>query len=166
MMDKYLSNPKILKIIDQLGDYFKDLPHLPKNIKDFLVGIAPIAALIGGVLTIFSSLSMLLMVVGLNGLSPFAFMVGSLYWRGHLLFLGLLAVIYLLVGGLLIKAFPLLKKRRFAGWLYLYYAMIISLLSSLLSINGFGGLIWEAIWLGIHLYLLYEIRPAYKKAKK
>jgi hypothetical protein len=45
-----LTDAKAMGFIDQVGDVFKGLPHLPASIIEILVKVAPWLALLGGVL--------------------------------------------------------------------------------------------------------------------
>jgi len=162
-MNKYLTDPKVMKLIDQVGSYFKDLPHLPKNIVDFLVKVSPWLAGIGGVMSILSSLSMISVLLNFSPFLRFSqinFGVGPSYMVMTLLFL----VSQLAMGFLLLKAFKPLKERQEIGWIYLYWVMLIGLATSLISlIFSVQSLIGTVIWLVVDLYLMFEVRSAYKK---
>lgn len=146
-MNEILTNKKIINLIDQVGEYFKDLPHLPENIKNFLIKIAPFLALIGGILSLVSALT---------------FFSGFIFYLPNLLtsILDLASAVFLLM------AFKPLKEGNFLGWLYLYYSTLVSLIAGFIGVSYAPmSLIWTLIWLVIDLYLLYEIRNGFKKAK-
>lgn len=163
-MEKYLTHPKAIKLIDQVGEYFKDLPHLPANLIDFIVKVSPFLALIGGALSVLSSISMISVVLNF---SPF-FKYGHYGWGSqYLAFTLITGVLQLLSGVLLLLAFKPLQKKEKIGWLYLYYTVILSIVMSLVSLTtSMSSLLYSLIWIALDLYLIYELRSSYQPAKK
>lgn len=161
-MKKYLEHPQALKLIDQLGEYFKDLPHLPPKVLKFLVKILPILALIGGVLSLFSSFSMLSILFGYGSLMRYS---GAFFGPGYYLLTIISLVLMVSTGAILLMAFKPLKEGQQLGWLYLFYSTVLSILSSLISATfSMPSLLWALIWIAIDLYLVFELRASYKKA--
>jgi hypothetical protein len=135
---------------------------LPKGLVNFFVSVAPWLAGIGGVLAIFSGLGLLGSWLGwgaswwmqLSGLSPIYFL--------------LTGVLQILGGIVLLLAFNPLKMRLVTGWILLFVNMGISLLQSLVALvfaySASGSLLGTVLGLAIGLYLLFEMRGAYKSA--
>jgi hypothetical protein len=140
------------KMLDQ--SYAK-LPVLPKGASDFIVSVAPWLALIFGLLSILTG------VAGfgfLAVLSPFAAVAGA----GGYAVMGLVASLILLIEGVvMLLAFSPLKGRHVRGWNLLFWVLVLSVLSSIVSLRVFS--IVEAI-IGalIGYYFLYEVRNYYK----
>lgn len=163
-MKKYLMDPKALKMIDQIGDYFKGLPHLPEGIVDFFVKIAPFFAIIGGILNIFSSLSMLAVYLNFRPFYRYSYM-GMGYGQNYLLLGLILAILQITMGALLIMAFKPLQERTKLGWVYMYYTVVISIIMTLVSlVFASGNIISSVFWILVDMYLIYEMRPSYGKA--
>jgi len=162
-MQKYLTDPRVMKLINQVGTYFKDLPHLPKNMVDFLVKISPWLAGIGGVMSILSSISMLSALLNFSPFLRFT-QINFGFGPSYLVMTLLYIASQLAMGFLLLKAFKPLKERLELGWIYLYWVMLVGLATSLISlIFSFQSLIGMVIWLVIDLYLMFEVRAEYKK---
>ena len=138
-----------------LDESYAKLPVLPKGVNDFIVSVAPWLALILGILAILAGVA----AFGfLSFLSPYAAMAGA----GQYAVTGLLASLVLLVQGVIeLLAFPSLKSRKVRGWNLLFWSLVLSVVSSLLSLRVFG--VVEAI-IGalIGYYFLYQVRTYYK----
>lgn len=136
-----------------LEEWFAKLPPLSKNAQEAIVRITPWLALIFGILgvlgtlagfgilTVFSPL-----VVLSSGLSGAA---GSLISAG----LGLAAAILLLL------AYPGTKMRKYKGWRFIFWSEIVNIIAAVLSFSLIGVFINL-----IGFYLLFQIKPYYKKA--
>lgn len=138
-----------------LAPLFAKAPHLPPNIRQSLVDIVPWLALIGGVLGIAGILSAGMFT---SMLFSFSFMMGGMmstvYAIGMLL--GLVsAVLYLL-------AYQPLSQRKKTGWNYLFYALLLSVVSFVLNLIAGYGMAGQVLGLLLGLWLLFEIRDAYK----
>ncbi len=138
-----------------LDDSYAKLPALPKGATDFIVNIAPWLSLIFGVLSILVGVS----AFGfLAVLSPFAAVAGA----GAYAITGLLSSLVLLVEGvIMIVAFPSLKKRGQRGWNLLFWSLILSVVSSVLSLNVFG-VVQSVVGALIGYYFLYQMKSYYK----
>lgn len=138
-----------------LAPLFAKAPHLPPNIRQSLVDIVPWLALIGGVLGIAGILSAGMFT---SMIFSFSFMVGGMmstvYAVGMLLG-GVSAVLYLL-------AYQPLSQHRKTGWNYLFYALLLSVVSFALNLIAGYGMAGQAVGLLLGLWLLFEIRDAYK----
>ena len=128
----------------------KKAPALPKNIKEILVKFAPWLAIIGVVL----SIPALLALFGLGAMMyslPYAYGVGRGGFSLAALFLVAVAVLEAL-------SVPGLMKKKMAGWNFLYYAVWVNAVYSLISYD----LVGLAVGLVISLYLLFQVKSYYK----
>lgn len=137
-------------LILKLEGFYKNIPALPTNIRDFLVKIAPWIALVFGILGVIGGLSIL-------SLSPVAAVVGPRNIPG-LVISGILAIIS---SGLLLFAFPKLRRFEKGGWRFLFWSEVISVVSSLITLSV-GNLIGTLIGAFIGFYLLFQIKSYYK----
>ncbi|MCS7212087.1 MAG: hypothetical protein RMI34_12365 [Chloroherpetonaceae bacterium] len=129
---------------EQIGGIALQLPALPPNIKEVFFKIMPYLGIVWLVLGILG-------LVGLLAIGVLAILTLALGPLAFLSFVTLLATV--IMTGL---ALPGLFNRRREGWVWLYYAELVGLLSNVLSFSLFGiivGLLW--------LYLLFQIRESY-----
>lgn len=145
-----------------LVDFFKSWPRLPKELTKFLADWAWLFTLIGvvlGVLGLFSALSVVLFGAAL--LTSAAGVLGA--GIGALATIGLIVSLLFSVVILYLEAMAIspLKEKKKKGWDYIYWAMLVSILSTiittLLTLN-FVGLIYSAIFVVLGGYILFEVR--------
>ena len=138
-------------IITSVEKVYDKLPSLPKNVNEFIVTVTPWLALIFGILGVLGSLS----AFGISVVaSPLVALGGGFNAATGLIvatIIGLVASILELV------AFPALLGRRRSGWTFLFWVEALGILSSIVSLSGFG-VIMALIW----LYFLFQIKPYYK----
>ncbi len=134
--------------------YFaKKAPALPKNIKGIIVSLAPWLEILGVVF----SLPALFSMFGFN-----AMMYGTPYGgyvsanAGYNFSLASIFMVASLV--LMVLAIPGLFKRSKMGWNYVYYAVLLNAVYSLISMQLFGFIIGSII----SFYLLFQVRSYYK----
>lgn len=137
-----IKNKYLTQIEETLDLYFgKKAPPIPENIKEILVKYYPYLIILAIALTFPS----LLLAFGLRG---FGVVYNFSFW-------GLLGLAALVIQAI---AIPGLFKRTKESWRLMFYASLVSLLSSLLSLN-IGPLIIGGT---ISLYLLFQIKSYYK----
>lgn len=134
-----------------LGEILGNLPNLPLIWRENIAKYGPWATLIilllalPGVLAVF-------------GLSTYVFSVASragYYHRsGFDIFILILVIASLIFEAL---ALPGLFKRLKQGWVFIFYASLIAIVSNVLSFN-FGSLLGSAI----SLYIIFQIKSQYK----
>jgi len=129
---------------------------LPQEVKEFLAKVSPYLIIIFAIM----ALPIIFAALGLTAiLSPFAMMGGYRYgfeW-GFFTIIGLaISVITVIIE---IVAVPGLFKRTEAAWRLLFYASIISLIGTLLSLSGIISGIVGAI---IGWYILFQVKELYK----
>lgn len=131
----------------------KKAPALPKNIKEILVKIAPWLSIIGVVLSIPAVLAIFGFSAMMSGLPYGAY--GMMRAGGGF---SLAAVFLVATAVLEALAIPGLMKRKLAGWNFLYYAVWVGAISTLLSYD-IVGLVVSTL---ISLYLLFQVKSYYK----
>lgn len=146
------SSSPLVQLEDTLNIYFgQKAPALPENIKEFIVKYGPWVTL---VLLVLAAVP-LLGVIGLGALlSPIALMSGVSYGGMYLLTLAFSVAVIVLEA----IAIPKLLKRQKSGWNLVFYASILSSISSLLSRDIFGLVIGTLI----SFYILFQVRSYYK----
>lgn len=142
-----------LKQLDDTLDLYlvQKAPSLPTNIKELIVKISPWLTLIFLVL----SLPAVLAVLGIGALfTPFSYLGGMNAGLQYTVSMVILAVTIVLEG----LAIPGLFKRSISGWNFLFYSVLVSIISNIVSFN-IGGLILGTI---VPLYFLYQVKSYYK----
>lgn len=156
-MLEQLTGPAAMKLISQVEQPFKGLPHLPKGLVDFLVGIAPWLVGLGGILSILAALSSFGAATGvqssvwmqLAGVSPVYFV--------------LTGVVELVSGALMLMAFNPLKAKQLKGWVYMFWLQLINIAQMVIGIAfASSSIIGLVIGVAIGMYFLFELKPAYK----
>jgi hypothetical protein len=122
------------------------LPELPPSVKEGFVKYVPIVTLVLLILT----LPALLALLALGGaLFAFAGLAGIQSLLA--LVIGIASVVFTII------ALPGLFKRTRAGWVNEYYAQLLSILASVISIQILS-VVFSLIW----LYVLFKVRDAYQ----
>lgn len=125
-------------------------PRLPENWREVFVKFLPWVTLVLLVL----ALPALLLLLGVGTfLLPFSFMGGVA--AGGAFTVGLVVSIVSLV--LEVMALPGLFNRKRQGWVFIYWATLVGVLSSLLSFS-ISGVLFSALW----LYLIFQVKNYYK----
>jgi hypothetical protein len=132
----------------------KKAPALPANVKELIVQFAPWITLVLLIVT----LPAVLIALGLGALAaPLAFLltpaVGVGFGVTYTLSMLVLAVSLVLEA----MSIPGLFKRTAQGWRYVYFATLISIASSLLSLSVISGVFFGLIG----LYFLFQIKSYY-----
>ena len=138
-----------------LDVYFgKKAPALPQNAKEIIVKIAPILAIIAVVITIPA----ILVLLGLGGLATVVSPMGGVRSVSALptMWISILLLIPTII--LELMAIPGLFARKMIAWRYMYWAQLISIVSSLIQFNLIGAIISALIG----FYLLFQVRNLYK----
>lgn len=139
-------------LVLKLEKFFKDLPHLPENIREVLVKVAPWFALVFGILGLLAG-------VGDMGRSPVAMFGGARTG----IFVFITGMVTIVSSVLMLLAYPKLAKRKYQGWVYLFWAEMLNAVYAVLSaISGLGGVVGAILGVLIGLYLLFEIKRYYK----
>lgn len=145
----------LVKTEKTLDEYFgKKAPVLPENIKEIIVKIAPYLAIVAILIT----LPAILLLLGLGGLATVLSPLGGVSSVATLptMWLGIILLIPVVI--LEGMAIPGLFARSMVGWRYMYWAQLISVVSSLIQLNIIGAILSAVIG----FYLLFQVRNHYK----
>ncbi len=156
-----LTSKQVRNLADQLATTFKNVPHLPTGLTQFMASVAPWLVGLGGVFGAFSGIGM---VFSGLGLSRSWWMQYAGYSQTFFLIAGILQLVS---AGILLLAFSPLRAKKQTGWLLLFCNMGVSVAQSvvgmLFSFGAFsiGSLLWTAIGVMLGLYILYEVRSEF-----
>lgn len=157
-----LTNKDALALIEQIGSWFKDLPHLPPAITNFLVTVAPWGVGLGGFLSFVGSINHLGYGLGIGMISSLNFYAGI-----SPVYFFLLATIQFLLAILAFAAFSYLRERKLTGWIYLFWSNVLSLIEYLLALIFVeGSILAFLLSTAIGFYVLFEIKPSYESETK
>ena len=157
-LDK-LTSKQALSYIKQGEAVFQKAPHLPAGLRSFLVTIAPWLTIIGAFFAALGAVSNLASVVG----GSTVMRMYAWYATAPSLYFLLTAVIQALTAVLLFKAFKPLQDQSFVGWVFLFWNMVLCVISSLIPVL-FGyhtSVVSVLIGALIGFYILYEMKPEY-----
>lgn len=158
---------------DTIGGLFKGAPKLSGSTKETVVKVFPWLALIGGILQLWSALSLWRWASVTNEASEFLRAIGASNivdrWT---VWVWVLLAFLVVEGALLLMAFPKLQKRAKAGWDILLLVSLINLGYAVFSLfvdgygfaGGFGSLLWNVIVSAVVFWLLFAVRDKYKGA--
>ena len=126
---------------------------LPLGLKEFIVKVSPYLVIIFAVM----ALPVILAAIGLStAFVPFTMMGGYGYGWGISAMISLAVSVVVIVMELM--AVPGLFKRTRGGWHLVFYASIVSLVGSVISLNIIGGIIGAIIgW-----YILFQVKDMYR----
>jgi hypothetical protein len=146
---------KTKELLKPLAQAYAKAPALPTNAKDFLVTVAPWAALIFGALVLVGSIGGL----GLfTVFSPLAYLYAG---AGYTTFLLISAVVGIVEGVILLLAFIPLRKRKLRGWNLLVWSEVLAIVGSAVSLNV-GSVVWAIVVAAIAFYFLFQVEAYYK----
>jgi phosphoglycerol transferase MdoB-like AlkP superfamily enzyme len=141
-----------------LATLFAKTPHLPHNIVEILVVIAPWLALLFGVLGVIALIPMLMLIPMASFSAPMMGAVAAYGWYPMMIvgfFAGIVSTI------LNFLAFSPLLKRMKKGWNLLFYSTLLSVVVTLVQIVfGSSGAL-SIIGSLVGLWLLFEVRGQY-----
>jgi uncharacterized membrane protein HdeD (DUF308 family) len=161
----------------KMAEIFVDkAPKLPQGGKNFIVSVAPWLTLIGGVLSLLAGLSLWRWAHAANGAADYVNDLCNAYAvnagacadvsDARLNLWVWLAIAVLIVQGVLyLLAFPGLRDRKKKGWDYVFYAALVSIVYSIVSLftgyNAASNFIGALIGALISFWLLFQVRSAY-----
>ena len=141
-----------------LDEYYAKSPALPANVKETLVSFAPWLALIAGVLALLSGVSLFGLLGLATSVMPYAVAAGV----GGFAITAILSLLVLLVTGVIyLLAFSPLKGKKVKGWNLMFYAMLLYVLSSVVTLRPFG-IVESLVGFLIGYYFLYQVKSYYK----
>lgn len=129
--------------------------QLPQNVKELIVKIAPWATIVVLVIT----LPLVLFAFGLGALvAPFAFLAGPQYGVAYGFNYTISMIVLAIALILELMAIPGLFSRSTKGWRLVYWSTLITLVSSIITLNIISGLLSALI----SLYFLFQVKSLYK----
>ena len=133
---------------------FHQAPHMPGAWRNLLVTILPWLSLIFGALGIIGFL-------GAQGLAIILSPILTLSYgiKGITILLGL--VIGLATSVLSVLAFKPLQAHSKRGWDYIFYGLILSVISLVMSLLFVTANVSSLVFIAIGAYLLFEVRERY-----
>lgn len=152
-----------------LEPFFAKFPHIPENGRKVITDIAPWIALVFGVLGLLGLLT--------AGSLMTLFAIPLLLTGGVWVIIGFITTLLGLAAVILqLLAFNPLKARMKKGWNYLFYGLLLGVLSTIISVvgsamsastmysnmHGTSSLVSGGISFLIGGWLLFEIRSQYK----
>lgn len=139
-----------------LTEYFgQKAPQMPMGLKTFLVAVAPYLAILGVAMTVLAIFPLIgLSSYGYGMMRGYGMMQGSYF--GSMMIISLITMIA--IAGLEVMAIPGLFAKTLTGWRYMFYAQLVSLVSSLLMMNIIGFILGAVIG----FYILFQVKPLYK----
>lgn len=145
-------------------EVFAKAPHLPDGIREFLVTIAPWLSILGAFFAALATLSNIGAVFGSSALMR----MYAYYATAPTLYFLVMAVVQAVSAVLLFSAFKPLQERQFKGWAYMFWNMVLSVVSGIFPVLfGYSvSFVGTLIGMVIGFYILYEIRPLYSASKK
>ena len=146
-------------IESSLASLFAKTPHLPQNIVEILVTIAPWLALLFGVLGVLALLPMLMIIPMASFSAPMMGAVATYGWY-PMMIVGFFAGI--VSSALNLLAFRPLLKRLKKGWNFLFYSTLLSVVVTLVQIVFGSSGVFSIVGSLIGLWLLFEVRNMYK----
>ncbi|MCL5113572.1 MAG: hypothetical protein M1372_00180 [Patescibacteria group bacterium] len=138
-----------------LDEYFgKKAPALPQNIKEIIVKIAPYLVIISLIFTIPA----ILVLFGLGSLATMLAPLGGARSVAGVptMWIGIILLIPAVL--LEIMAVPGLFSKKIAAWRYMYWAQLISIISSLVQLYIVGAILSAVIG----FYILFQVKNLYK----
>lgn len=126
--------------------------QLPANVKDWIAKYAWVFALIGVILRAFGLLTIFGLGLAFSGLAA---ATGSFSFFSAV---GIGLILLTVEGVLLLVAIPGLKNQKMSGWKFAFYAEVVGVVGSLISLNIIGAVI--AFIIGF--YFLFQIRAHFK----
>jgi hypothetical protein len=157
------------KLEDMVEKWLKPLPHLPENWRKWLAENAWWLTLIGVILSVIGIFLLLGPLLFVTAVTTSVYGVVVAETHTGLYMLAIWVSLALLVVVTIIEAFAIspLKALSKKGWDLLFLALVIEVVSSLVSavLNiSIMSLISAAISAIIGAYVLFEVRSHYKKA--
>jgi uncharacterized BrkB/YihY/UPF0761 family membrane protein len=150
-------------------------PKLPEGGKKFLVEYSPYLVIIGAIFSALGAWGLWNSARTVNGLVNWANELSKAYGgetvaTSHFTVWVWLGIAFMLINAVLyFMAYSPLKARLKKGWDYIFYAALLSVAYSVVSLfidgRGFGTFLGSLIGSAIGLWLLFQIRSAYLGTK-
>lgn len=157
------SDNKFESYIDKAEPYYTTQApfQLPEDLTKKIADIAWILALVFGILSLLIALGAVEIWQFTGSVGPALGVTPSpVYWLG--------VVLVVAQAVLLLMAVPGLKKKDYKrGWLYLFYAVVVSIVGGIIMAlaGDFGSVFGTVLTLLIGPFILFQIKPRFLPAK-
>lgn len=172
----------VKKLETTLEKYYKDVPHLPKDIAKLIADWAWVATLIGvvlGVFGIFAAVSAILVaqslvgVAGMYGGAGYVAQASTGLWLSA----GISILFSILLIAIEAMAITPLKAHQQKGWDLIFLGLVVSAVSSVVSflasfvysgpsaVMGIFGLAVTFVALAIGAYIMFEVKSYFNPKK-
>ena len=150
------SKKMLVDLENKLVEVSKKLPQLPDSVNEFMVKYGPYFIIVGLVAGVISLLSVFGFMAAYSPFMGMANRYGYGYNGGYrVLFPALIGLIPMVLQAI---AVPGLLKRAKSAWNLVFYASLITIITSLFGGNLMSGI----VGLAINWYFLFQIRKFYK----
>ncbi len=158
-----------------MAEWYKGLPHLPKDLRKWLgdnLWWITTVGIVLSVFAVFAAISALLLIFGLAGatagLAPYGYGGTVAAGIGAAWLWSLLAIASSVITILLmLAAVNPLKVKAKKGWTLLFVVLLVNVAFNLLQALGsfnVAGLFFALLWGAVEGYFLFEIRGEFGKA--
>ena len=149
------SKNSLAQLEGMLNEYFGNkAPALPQNAKEIIVKIAPYLAILSVILT----LPAIFLLFGLGSLATMLSPFGGINSVTLIPTMWVSILILIPVIILEVMAIPGLFAKTATAWRYMYWAQLITVVSSLIQLNIVGALLSALIG----FYILFQVKSLYK----
>ena len=157
----------IKKLESTIEGWLKPLPHLPANVRKWLVNNIWWLDLAGLILIVLSGVPLIGAILLSLGASAFFWSANIVALTGFAIFASMSSLAFMAVSfvvmALAVKPLKALKKK---GWDYLFIGLLVSCVSVILTaLSNFSSLLGGAIGVAISAYFLFEIRSYFVAVK-
>jgi hypothetical protein len=146
-----------LPLEKEIGGIFANFPPFPDNVKEILVKIAPYLCMLGVLIGGLGLLAVVGIGAGIAGIGAAAYGSMTVYWIA-MVFLCIMVVLEAMA------IVPLMKRQK-AGWNFMYYVFLLSVVSNIVGFMGTGGFISNLFSLALGFviggWILFQTREKY-----
>jgi len=156
-----LTSKEAVRIIDQVGEVFKPLPHLPKWLVGILVTILPFFAGLVGLFGVVDTVALLPYLAKVDLMQNEYRKQGLIIdWTSPYFIMLVLST--LIIGVLYLVSVRHLFKRHSVGWVYVFWGNVVGVIQLILGVVVEGkGLISTLLMILVGFYVLFEMRPRF-----
>jgi len=157
-----------------IAEWYKNVPHLPPNVRKWLgdnVWWIVVIGVVLSALSLFALIPLTLLALGLSTATVAGLPGAYGYVGGGVMGIAWLTILLSLITlvittALLALAISPLKSKAKKGWTILFVitlaSAVLGVLGNLVSFN-IGGIVWTAIWAALEGYFLFEIHNQFGK---
>jgi len=161
----------VRKVEDKLADLFKDLPALPKNVKETLAQVWPWLALIFGLLQVAAAWGLWRLMDTIQQVDQaYGYLAQYVQITDPIsstdkVFIWVGIAVLIVNAVILLMAFAPLKARLRKGWDLIFLGALLNVVYSVISIfiegRGFGTFVVSLLGSAVTFYLLFQVREKF-----